>query len=53
MPNHCFQAINTNPRTTEVVDFEVVWNEDVTGVVNYAESDADTEAKTSELLCDI
>ena len=53
MPNHCMQAINENPRTDVVVDFEVNWNEDVTGVVNYQETDADTEAKTSELLCDL
>ena len=53
MPNHCFQAINENPRTTAIVDFEVVWNEDVSGVVNYQDTDADSETKVSEILCDI
>jgi hypothetical protein len=53
LPNHCFQAINDNPYTTGVSDFEVLFNRDVTGMMNYESSDIDTQAKTEELLCDI
>ena len=53
MPNHCFQAINENPYTTNVSDFSVRFNRDVSGMLNYEESDVNSSAKTEELLCDI
>ena len=51
-PNHCFQAINANP-TESTVDWEVVFNRDVTAEENYSSSDIASEAAVSELLCDI
>lgn len=53
MPNHCFQAINENPQTTGISDFSVKFNRDVTGMLNVAEEDVDSQTKTEELLCDI
>ena len=53
MPNHCFQAINENPYSTNVSDFEVIWNRDVTGMMNVSEDDVDSQSKTEELMCDI
>lgn len=53
MPNHCFQAINQNPYTTHTSDFDVIFNRDVTGMMNVQESDVATQAQTEELLCDI
>ena len=35
------------------VDWEVVWNADVTNYMNYSESDFDSSSKTDELLCDL
>ena len=52
MPNHCFQATNENP-TPNDTDFEVIFNRDVTGMVNYSEDDFSTSSKTDEILCDI
>jgi len=52
MPNHCFQAINENPTPTDT-DFKVIFNRDVTSMLNYEATDFDTEAKTDEILCDI
>ena len=52
MPNHCFQATNATP-TPINSDFTVLFNRDVTGQVNYAETSYDTSAEVTELLCDI
>ena len=39
--------------TTSVVDWEVVFNRDVSSEENYSASDIASEAAVSELLCDI
>jgi hypothetical protein len=39
--------------TTNNYDFQVKWNPDVTGVINYAADSFDTEESATELLCDI
>ena len=53
MPNHCFQAINDNPLSTNAGDFEVIFNRDVSGMENVSSEDVDSETKATELLCDI
>ena len=52
LPNHCTNAINENAEEFNV-DYAVIFNRDVNGVMNYSESDLDSAAKTEELLCDI
>ena len=47
------QAINSNPISTQVVDWEVVFNRDVSAEENYSASDIASEEAVSELLCDI
>jgi hypothetical protein len=52
MPDHCFQAINENPEIKDT-EWKVKFNRDVSGMLNYEESDVDTQAEVEELLCDI
>jgi len=39
--------------TTNNYDFQVKWNPDVTGVINYPSSSIDTVESATEILCDI
>ena len=57
MPNHCFNGRTTgskinfaSPKETE---WQVNWNPDVNDIQNYQDRDFDSQAKTSEILCDI
>ena len=52
MPNHCTNAKNENAQPFDV-DFSVIFNRDVNGLSNYSESDLNSTAKTTELLCDL
>jgi hypothetical protein len=52
MPNHCSDA-TVNTAVDIEADWEVKFNPDVTGVLNYQESDINSVEKTSEILCDI
>ena len=52
MPNHCFTSTvnNATPMNTE---WEVVWQPDVTNIMNYSSDDFDSSSKTDDILCDI
>ena len=52
LPNHCMNS-TVNISQPQEVDWEVVWNADVTNYMNYSESDFDSSSKTDELLCDL
>ena len=52
LPNHCFYSTMNNSAEMDV-DWSVVFNQDVNGVMNYTEDDFDTSVKTDEILCDL
>lgn len=52
MPNHCFTS-TVNNATPENTEWEVVWQPDVTNIMNYSSDDFDSSSKTDEILCDI
>ena len=54
MPTICYQTTNIpNYPTDQKIDFEVTWNADMTGVMNYAAADVDDYEETHDLLCSI
>jgi len=52
LPNHCFQSALTNAKSINT-DWEVNFNPNVSGKINYAAADVDSASKVSSLLCDI
>ena len=52
LPNHCSDSNVNTPYEFEL-DWEVAFNPDVSGKMNYSESDTSTTEKESELLCDL
>lgn len=52
LPNHCVNATVNNPVGDEQ-EWDVVWQPDVTNIMNYQASDFDTVTKTSNLMCDL
>ena len=52
LPNHCFNSTVNNAVASENT-WEVNWNVDVSSIQNYQTTNIDSEAKTSELLCDL
>ena len=52
MPNHCFTS-TVNNATPEDTEWEVIWQPDVTNIMNYGSSDFDSSSKTDEILCDL
>lgn len=54
LPSHCYgtSSIPNYPQES-TVEFEVVWNKDVTNVLNYQESHFADAATTEATLCDI
>lgn len=52
LPNHCSDS-KVNTAVDINVDWKVKFNPDVTGVMNYSESDVNTQEDTTDLLCDI
>ena len=53
LPNHCMTEKTPNTATAKEETWIVNWNPNVNDVQNYVASDVDSEAKTTELLCDL
>merc|ERR1712147_565279 len=55
MPNMCWQTNTKNPNVADYnkVDFEVTWNMDVKGKMNYNGSDFKSGSDVDNILCDI
>ena len=52
MPDHCFFS-TVNVAESLENEWEVVFNADVSNIMNYTASDFDSSSKTDEILCDI
>jgi len=52
LPNHCFHS-TFNTATDIENEWTVVFNADMTGIMNYSDADFDTSAETDEKLCDL
>ena len=53
LPNHCMYDKTPNTAVAKEETWMVNWNPNVNNVQNYSASDVDSEAKTTELLCDL
>ena len=53
MPNHCFSSKVDNFATPEEIEWQVVFNPDVSDILNYEAYDFNSQVKTTEILCDI
>ena len=53
-PSHCYGTSNipNYPKET-TVEWESIWNANVTGLLNYQASSFSTDATTESTLCDI
>lgn len=52
LPNHCVNA-TVNNAVADENEWDVIWQPDVTNIMNYQASDFDTLSKTSNLMCDL
>ena len=52
LPNHCFYS-TVNVAAASENEWEVVFNADVSNIMNYDASDFDSSPKTDEIICDI
>ena len=54
LPNHCWTStFLQNVVQYQTFDFEVIWNMNVYGTLNYSTTDFDSQSSTENILCDL